>query len=165
MLQRAETGTFRDVPDNETKGERLNRELEELLQGLRVLLPGVQVLFAFLLTVPFTQRFSELNRAENAVFAAALVGAALASALLVAPSAFHRILFREHDKEWLIVQSNRLAITGTVFLAASMTCALYLVVEVIYDSTLGAVVAGAMGAIFLIVWYVVPLVRRARNDT
>jgi len=151
------------VPENETKGEKLNRELEELLQGLRVLLPGVQVLFAFLLTVPFSQRFETLDSTEKGVFTAALVGAALASALLVAPSAFHRVLFRERDKEWLVVQSNRLAIAGTTFLAAAMTCALYLVVEVIYDSTTGAVIAGAMGAIFLIVWYVVPLIRRARN--
>jgi hypothetical protein len=150
------------VPE-ETEGQRLNRELEELLQGLRVLLPGVQVLFAFLLTVPFAQRFTELNTAERAVFVGALVGAAMASALLVAPSAFHRILFRERDKEWLVTQSNRFAIAGTIFLAASMTCALYLVVEVIYGSGVGAVVAGAVGAIFLIVWYVVPLIRRARN--
>lgn len=121
------------------------------------------MLFAFLLTVPFSQRFQELNRAENAVFTATLACAALASALLVAPSAFSRILFREHDKEWLITHSNRLAIAGTVFLAVAMTSALYLVIEVIYNNGVASVFAGVLGFAFAMLWYVVPLVRRARN--
>lgn len=151
------------MASNESKPERLDRELGELLQGLRVLLPGVQVLFAFLLTVPFSQRFGELNRTEESLFVAALVAAALASACLVAPGAFHRILFRERDKEWLIVQSNRLAIVGTVFLAAAMTCALFLVVELVFGAAPALAVAVAVGTVFVMVWYVTPLLRRARN--
>ncbi len=147
----------------ETKADRLDRELGELLQELRVLLPGVQVLFAFLLAVPFTDRFDAATDSEKGLFLTALISAALASVFLVAPSAFHRILFRERDKEWMIVTSNRLAITGTVFLATAMTCALFLVAEVIYGSNLAAGVAAGLGVAFLLVWYVIPLVRRTRN--
>lgn len=147
----------------ETKADRLDRELGELLQELRVILPGVQVLFAFLLTVPFSQRFNRLSPSEEGLFLAALVCAAIASALLISPSAFHRVLFREHDKEWMIVLSNRLAIVGTIFLATSMTCALFLVAEFIYGSAFASAVAAALGALFLIVWYVLPLARRARG--
>lgn len=147
----------------ETKPERLDRELNELLQGLRVLLPGVQVLFAFLLTVPFTQRFATLTDSQEVVYVSALLCAAFASVLLASPSAFHRVLFRERDKEWLIVQSNRLAIAGTVLLAAAMALGLYLVVEVVYGATVATVVASAAGLMFAVIWYVVPLMRRATN--
>ncbi|MEX0875047.1 MAG: DUF6328 family protein [Actinomycetota bacterium] len=147
----------------ESKPQRLDRELGELLQELRVLLPGVQVLFAFLLTVPFSNRFESTTDSEKGLFLTALLCAALATALLIAPSAFHRILFRERDKEWLIITANRLAITGTVFLAIAMTCALFLVSEVIYGSKLAAAVASGLGVTFLIVWYLVPLARRVRD--
>jgi hypothetical protein len=147
----------------EDKGEKLDRELGELLQELRVMLPGVQVLFAFLLTVPFSQRFGRLTRAEEALFLAALISAAVASALLIAPSAFHRILFRERDKEWLITFSNRLALGGTAALAVSMTCALFLVAEFIYGSALASGVAAGMGTAFILLWYALPLARRMRG--
>lgn len=149
---------------SETKADRLDRELGELVQELRVMLPGVQVLFAFLLTVPFSQRFDRLSASEEGLFLAALLCAAAASALLISPSAFHRILFRERDKEWLILVSNRLAIAGTVFLATSMTCALFLVAEFIYGSSLAAGVAAGAGALILLLWYALPLVRRARHQ-
>jgi hypothetical protein len=151
------------VAPNETKAQQLDRELGELLQELRVVLPGVQVLFAFLLTVPFASRFTELTAGERGVFLAALICAAIASALLISPSAFHRILFREHDKEWLIVLTNRLAIAGTVFLAIAMTCALFLVAEVIYGSGFAAGAAAGVGGLFVVLWYAIPLARRTRN--
>jgi hypothetical protein len=147
----------------ETKAERLDRELNELLQGLRVLLPGVQVLFAFLLTVPFSQRFGELSSAQETLFVVALTGAAIASALLVAPSAFHRILFRDREKEWIVVWSNRLTIVGTAFLAVAMVCALYLVIEVVLGHGEAIAVASVLGALFVTLWYVVPYVRRKSN--
>ncbi len=149
------------MPENESKSERLDRELGELLQGLRVLLPGVQVLFAFLLTVPFSQRFPRLSRPEQGLYLAALVCAAMASAFLIAPSAFHRILFRERDKEWLIVASNGLTIVGTIFLAIAITCSAYLVTEVIYGSRLAAAIAAGLGIVFFGLWYAVPVARRA----
>jgi uncharacterized protein DUF6328 len=144
--------------------QRLDRELGELLQELRVTLPGVQVLFAFLLTVPFSQRFTEVTGTEKKVFVASLIGAAIASALLIAPSAFHRILFRDRDKEWLVLRANALAIAGTVFLAVSMSCALYLVADVLYGSTFAAALAAALAVVFVSLWYVVPLVRRGRRS-
>jgi len=159
----AGTAKREDVAKRESKPERLDRELGELLQELRVLLPGVQVLFAFLLTVPFTNRFDTLTGSEKALFLTALVCAALASALLISPSVFHRILFREHDKEWMILTANRLAMTGTVFLAVTMTCALFLVSEMIYGSKVAAVATAVLGLVFVVVWYVVPLTRRTRN--
>lgn len=145
------------------RAEKLDRELEQLLQELRVLLPGVQVLFAFLLAVPFAARFRGLSGPEEAVFFAALVSAALASAFLVSPSAFHRILFREHDKEWMITVTNRLTIVGSVFLAISMTCALYLVAKVLYGPAIAAVTAAFAGAVFAVLWYAVPGLRRMRK--
>jgi len=151
------------VTPDETKADQLDRELGELLQELRVVLPGVQVLFAFLLTVPFASRFTELSSAERAVFLTALICAAIASALLISPSAFHRMLFRERDKEWLIVVTNRLAIAGTVFLAISMTCALFLVAEVVYGSGVAAGTAAGIGGLFVVLWYGIPLARRTRS--
>ena len=147
----------------ETKPVRLDRELGELLQELRVLLPGVQVLFAFLLTVPFSTRFDGLTDSEKALYLSTLSCAAVASALLIAPSAFHRILFRDRDKEWMIITANALAIAGTVFLAAAICCALYLVTEFIYGSGLAAAVAAGAGLLYATVWYVVPLARRRLN--
>ena len=148
---------------DETKAERLDRELEELLQGLRVLLPGVQVLFAFLLTVPFSQRFTAVSGSDKGLFLAALVCAAIASALLIAPSAFHRILFRDREKEWIVLRSNVLAIIGTVFLAAAMLLALFVVSEVLYGSVVAGGVAGGLGLLILVLWYIVPAARRARH--
>jgi hypothetical protein len=123
----------------------------------------VQVLFAFLLTVPFSSRFPDLKPAERGLYLGALVCAAVASALLIAPSAFHRILFRERDKEWMILVSNRLAITGTVFLAVAITAAAFLVTEFMYGAQTATIIAAGLGGLFVVVWYVVPLVRRARN--
>lgn len=147
----------------ESKPERLDRELIELLQELRIVLPGVQVLFAFLLTVPFTNRFEGLTDAERGLFLAALSSAAVASALLIAPGTFHRILFREHDKEWMIKMANRLTIMGTVFLAIAMACALFLVTEVIYGSKLAIAVAAGAAVLFIALWYAIPLARRSAN--
>ena len=147
----------------ESKGERLDRELEEFLQGLRVLLPGVQVLFAFLLTVPFSQRFGELTDAERALFVTALACAAVAAALLIAPSAFHRVLFRDRDKEWLIVTVQPSGFAGSVLPRRRHELALFLVVEVVYGFDVAAGTRGGLGVLFIGLWFVVPLVRRARN--
>lgn len=147
----------------EAKSEKLDRELNELLQEIRVLLPGVQVLFAFLLTVPFASGFRGLSGAEEGLFLVALTSAAVASVLVIAPTAFHRIRFREHDKEHLIQVSNRLAIAATVFLAISMSSAVYLVTELIYGGLLASLVAAALAGIICVLWYAMPLARR-RGD-
>ena len=147
----------------ESKAERLDRELVELLQELRVVLPGVQVLFAFLLTVPFSTRFDRLTDGQQALYLATLTTAAVASALLIAPSAFHRILFRERDKEWMIVVANGLAIAGTAFLATAICCALFLITDFLYGSVLAASIAAGAGLLYATMWYIVPLSRRTSN--
>jgi len=109
------------VTDGEDKAARLDRELIELLNELRVALPGVQVLFGFLLTVPFSQGWSKVTDTERLVFFGTFLSTALATALLIAPSAQHRILWRAGDKEALLKRANALAILGTMFLALSIT--------------------------------------------
>jgi hypothetical protein len=150
------------VPERESKDERLDRELIELLNELRVALPGVQVLFAFLLAVPFTQRFERLTAVQEDVFFAAFLCTAVATALLIAPSAYHRLRWREHDKEHMLRMSNRLAIAGTVFLAAAIIAVVYLVTDLIFGlaATLMATLLAA--ALFGWLWYGLPLVRRVR---
>ncbi len=107
----------------EDQTQRLSRELLELLQELRVMLPGVQVLFAFLLTVPFSQRFAQVTPLQGDVYFMSLLFAAMATALLIAPSTYHRIQFRESDKERLLSHARWLSLAGTVFLALSVAAA------------------------------------------
>ena len=148
----------------ETRDERLNRELIELLNELRVALPGVQVLFAFLLTVPFSDRFESLGDAQRALYFATIVGTAVATILFMAPVAYHRIRFRQRDKEHLIRFSNRSAIVGTIFLALSITCAASLITELLFGP---AAAFGMASAIILLIgwmWYAIPLGRRVRDD-
>src|SRR5918997_794976 len=123
----------------ETEEERLDRNLGELLGELRVALPGVQVLFAFLLVVPFNARFTELGPGQERLYLATLLLAGLASALLIAPTAYHRITFRLQDKARLVVAANRLAIAGLAFLALSMTLAIALVTDVVFGTAVAAI--------------------------
>jgi len=144
----------------ESKDERLDRELIEFLNELRVALPGVQVLFAFLLGVPFTQRFSQVTDLQKDVYFVTFLCAAVATALLIAPSAYHRLEWRQGDKEHLLVVSNRLAIAGTTFLALSISGTVFVVTDMLFDKTSAAVVAGLTAAFFGWFWYGMPLLRR-----
>jgi len=137
--------------DQETKGEKLDRELAELIQELRVLLPGVQVLFAFLLTVPFSIGFKSVTGAERALFFVALAATTVSAVLLIAPSARHRARFRDRDKEALIVSSNRLTLAATAFLATAMVAVVILVGDYLYNWVVG-VVAGAVTFV-LVAWF------------
>jgi Family of unknown function (DUF6328) len=141
----------------ESKGERLDRELGELLQELRVILPGVQVLLAFLLTAPFQQRFAALPGSMRNAFFAAIACATLATAFLIAPSAHHRMRWRAGDKERLVRIGNQMAIVGTVFLAAAIVLALYVVTDVLFTTNLAVLTAAAALVLFAGLWYVVPL--------
>jgi VIT1/CCC1 family predicted Fe2+/Mn2+ transporter len=149
--------------EGETQQERINRELIELLNELRVALPGVQVLFAFLLAVPFTQRFRELTDGQEYAFFLSLFCTTVGSVLLIAPSAYHRLRFRQHDKEQMLHTANRLSIAGTVFLAVAMTSAVYLITDLVFDTALTAVVTVLTAATFAWFWYGLPLSRRARD--
>ena len=145
---------------DETDVERVDRNLNEMLAELRVALPGVQVLFAFLLTMPFTQRFSQVNAFQEKVYFVTLLCAAAASALLIAPSARHRVQFRQQDKNRLVVVANRLALAGLAALAVSMTGVILLVTDVLF-STLTTVIATVLAAtMFGGLWFVAPARRR-----
>jgi Kef-type K+ transport system membrane component KefB len=149
----------------ESQGERLDRELMELLQELRVVLPGVQVLLAFLLTAPFQQRFGQLPGTLRNAFFASIACATVATALLIAPSAHHRLRWREGDKDHLLRVANREAIWGTVFLAAAIVLALYVVTNVLFATWVALVTAVLAVALFAWLWYAVPLFRgSSRQD-
>lgn len=141
---------------------RQDRELIELLNELRVALPGVQVLFAFLLAVPFTQRFPQVTESQKGAFFVALVTTAVSTALLIAPSSFHRIQWRAHDKEKLLVISNGLTIAGLGFLAISMTAVVFTITDVLFGGPVSTWVTVAIGLLFASLWYVLPLYRRAK---
>jgi hypothetical protein len=144
----------------ESEHERLDRNLNELLGELRVALPGVQVLFAFLLVVPFNQRFGQLTPGQERLYLASLLAAGLASALLIAPTAHHRWTFRLQDKEYLVIMANRFAIAGLCFLAVAMTGAIGLVTDVVFGTTVAVVSACLNGLAFAVLWLALPLVRR-----
>ncbi len=145
----------------ESHEERVNRELIELLNELRVALPGVQVLFAFLLAVPFTQRFAETTELQRDTFMVALLSTLAGSVFLIAPTAYHRIRFRDRDKEALLRIGNVFAIIGVIFLAIGMTAVVFLVTDVIYEGFVTAIVTASTAALFAIVWFVLPLARKA----
>jgi hypothetical protein len=145
------------VRDEESKGERLDRELMELLQELRVVLPGVQVLLAFLLTAPFQQRFAQLPGSLRNAFFASIACATIATALLIAPSAHHRLRWREREKERLLPIANREAIWGTVFLAAAIVLALYVITNILYATWIALLTAALTVVVFAFLWYALPL--------
>ena len=147
----------------ESHEERVNRELIELLNELRVALPGVQVLFAFLLAVPFTQRFARVTDIQKDTFMAALLCTMVGSVFLIAPSAFHRVRFRDRDKEALLKLANAFAIVGLVFLALAMTAAVSLVTDLLFDGTTSVVVTSLTAALFASVWFALPLLRKASD--
>ncbi len=149
---------------HEDHKERVDRELIELLNELRVALPGVQVLFAFLLTVPFSQRFDVLSASDRRVYFAAVLGSAAASALLIAPSAHHRLRFRSGSKERMLKTANALAVAGMAFLALSMGAVVYVITAVLHSSTTAAVVAGVVTAGIAALWFVLPLTYPADGD-
>ena len=153
------------MADEESTGERLDRELMELLQGIRVVMPGVQVLLAFLLTAPFQQRFAQLPGSLRNAFFAAIACATLASVLLIAPSTHHRLLFRAREKEWLLRVGNQMALWGTVLLGASIVLALYVVTNVLFTSEQALLTTAIAIVVFAGLWYVLPLTRRSSSTS
>jgi Family of unknown function (DUF6328) len=148
----------------ESESERIDRNLLELLQELRVAQTGVQILFAFLLTLPFTQRFDKVTGFQRDVYFVTLLLSAAASVFIIAPVAHHRILFRRHDKAHLVDVSNRLALAGLVCLSLAMTGAILLITDVIFRQTVVVVTTGLTAAIFGVMWFVVPILRRLHDD-
>ena len=136
------------------KRKKLDQELIELLNELRVALPGVQVLFAFLLVVPFSDRF---RATERPAYMVALSATVLATALLIAPSAYHRLRWRERDKERMLRVANRLAIAGIAAVAVAMTAAVYLVTEVLFEPAVTIAFTAAAAVVLVLAWFALPL--------
>ena len=164
MSPETDPATGQSSGDDESHSERVNRELIELLNELRVALPGVQVLFAFLLAVPFAQGFTTTTDFQRDLFFGTLLATAISSALLIAPSAYHRINFREKDKERMLLTSNALMVGGLIFLAAAIVGAVALIADYIYGPAVPVICAIAGVALFTTLWFVVPIVRRNPDD-
>ena len=141
---------------DESEAERLDRNLSELLQELRIALPGVQVLFAFLLAVPFQQNFTKITPFQEKTYFATLLFTAISAALLIAPSSYHRVTFRLQRKADLIRIANRLALIGLTFLALAMVGAITLITDVLFGALMTVVAASAAATMFLMLWYVLP---------
>jgi len=147
----------------ESAEERHNRELIELLNELRVALPGVQVLFAFLLAVPFANGFPKLSSTGRDLYFAAFIATALSSVLLIAPSSYHRLRWRQHDKERMLIISNTLTIAGLFSLAVAITCVVFVITDFLFHRAWASAFTAIVGATFLLLWYGLPLAAFIRD--
>jgi len=156
--------TLARVPDDESSGEttkqRVDRELNELLGELRVALPGVQMLFAFLLTVPFYARFETFRGLSRAVFFATFMCTTVAAVFMIAPSSNHRLSFRARDKEQLLLRANRFAIVGIAHLALAMCGVVFFIAAMVVGMAWAPAAAAATAVLIAGTWYVRPLVRK-----
>jgi hypothetical protein len=147
-----------------SEGEsKLDRELIELLNELRVTLPGVQVLFAFLLIVPFSQSFDKVTELQKYVYFVALIATALGSAFLIAPTPYHRIRFRDRDKEALVQTGNQLALIGTGFLAIGIASSVFFVTDYLFNIGVALAAAGGVALAVGGLWFALPLMREVRD--
>ena len=144
--------------------DRLDEEWIELLNEIRVLLPGVQVLFAFLLTAPFAAGFERVTELQRDVYVLALMGALASTICLVAPTTHHRIRWRQRDKEFMLHVANRSVITGSAFLALSMSAAIFLVGDYLFDRWVAILATAGVATAFTVFWFALPLSRRMRDD-
>ena len=158
--QGAAKGGAADADRRETRFERADRNMGELLQELRVALPGVQVLFAFLLTVPFAQGFTRMSDDQVDLYFGVLMSTAVSTAFLIAPTALHRVLFRQRDKEYLVKLSNLLAIAGLLVLGIAITGAVLLIADFLFDGAKVAISTIAIGVLLLALWVALPVWRR-----
>jgi amino acid transporter len=141
---------------SESDAERADRNLTELLGELRVALPGVQVLFAFLLVVPFNQRFPAVNEFVRVLYFVTLLLTAAAAVFLIAPSFHHRLRFRRQEKEQIVLMGNALAVTGLTLLALAMTCVVLLVIDFLFGNAPAAIAAAGVALLFGVFWYTLP---------
>jgi hypothetical protein len=148
---------------SEDEQERLNRQMMELLNELRVAMPGVQVLFGFLLTVPFQQRFQRVNDFQETVYFATLIASAVATAFLIAPSAYHRLMLEQHDKPNIIHIGSAQMVVGLCALAIAMNGAVLLVTDVLFETGTVVVTLVLLASLYVTLWFLFPLVRRAQK--
>ena len=159
MTGRSEGAVGRD----ETEAQRLDRNYGELLQELRVAQVGVQILFASLLTVVFSQRFATISSLQRGTYVVALLAAACSVALLVGPVAFHRIVFRHSQKDDLVQVAHRMALGGLACLAVAIVGAVLFILEEVLGQTPALWYSAGVAAVFVVLWVVVPVVSRVRQ--
>jgi hypothetical protein len=148
------------VRSDETEAERLDRNFGDLLQELRVAQTGVQILFAFLLTLPFAARFGAVDTFEQVVYVVSLMASAAAAAMIIAPVAYHRVLFRRGQKPHLVRSAHRMASGGLAFLLIAMVGAVLLVVDFVLGRTAALILGPITAAWFIMLWGVLPWLRR-----
>jgi uncharacterized membrane protein YgdD (TMEM256/DUF423 family) len=153
----------RHKAEQEDPGERLDRELAELHQELRVALPGVEVLFGFQLALPFAQRFGDITGPQEVVYLCSFLATAVAVSLLIAPVAFHRLRWRQYDKDKLLRLGNRMLVTGLVFLAGSFAGMVFVVTDMILGRSYSAVISGGLLSLFGWLWFALPISRRLQK--
>jgi amino acid transporter len=153
-----------EAPEDEQVKERLEREHGELLEELRALIPGAQVLFGFLLAIRFTSPFTDLDTVQRYIYYATLLTTAVALVFLLAPSAYHRLRFREGDKDAMVRKGNREAITGTGAIALAFTGVLYLITDLVFTTQAAIAVAVAFFALTAWRWWAIALYRKAREQ-
>ncbi|HEX6875392.1 MAG TPA: DUF6328 family protein [Nocardioidaceae bacterium] len=153
-----------DSSGQEDEHEKLTRNLNELLQELRVMQTGVQILTGFLLTVPFTDRFKELTTFQQLIYLGVLCGSVVATGLIVAPVAFHRTLFRKGERKWIVEAANGAARQGLIALAVTMAGVVWLIFDVVVGPPLSHVAGAAAAGLFALLWAALPAIRRRRFD-
>jgi O-antigen/teichoic acid export membrane protein len=157
------TTTERREERSEEEQERLNRQMTELLNELRVAMPGVQVLFGFLLTVPFQQRFQQVNHFQEIVYLATLIAAATATAFLIAPSAYHRVMFEQHEKPNIIRLGTVQFLIGLSALALAMNGAVLLVTDWLFSAGTVTVIVVCLACLYFTLWFGLGIVQRLRK--
>ncbi len=149
---------------DESAKQRWDRNFSDLLQELRVAQTGVQILFAFLLTLPFSARFASVSTFDRATYLVTLLSAALAAGMLIAPVAYHRMLFRQHRKPEVVRSSHRMASGGLAFLMISIVGSVLLVTDSALNRTIAYFSAGFVAVCLLALWGLLPLLRRDDDD-
>ena len=157
------SGSDPEEDRRETDQERADRNFTELLQELRVAQTGVQILFAFLLTLPFTQRFELVSAVDRYIYLCTLLSAAAASAFLIAPVSWHRILFQQGMKPVIVTTSDRLALVGLGFLVLAVSGAVFLIVDFVVGGPAAVLITAGQASLFIILWFILPLRRRHQD--
>lgn len=142
-----------------------DRELIELLNELRVALPGIQVMFAFLLIVPFSQGFVKVTELQTNIYFLSFLCTAAATAFLIAPTTYHRVRWREGDKEHMLKVANRYALVGTVFLALGMTGVVFFITDFLYENPLAVFATAWAAGMFAFLWFGIPILRAIRESS
>jgi hypothetical protein len=157
--------TNTDVNTEDEEERRRDRQMLELLNELRIALPGVQILFAFLLTVPFSVRFEKLTIFQRDVYYVTLIAATLSATCLIAPSAAHRLRFHQGERAWIVESANELMIAGLAFLALALGCSALLITDMLFDGARVWIYSGALAVFIVGMWFGRPLLRQLRGKS